>query len=298
MTPEKFHEEIISDYQKKKAQGLLPKEVEYPTSAKLMRHCLILFHEGQLKNDLSILTKIFNSENKYDDLVIAIRKFGVDKFRPLRNFIVGITDRPSENVMNLLAILIDFQPRPYEKWREIRYAEADGLSAGIQVEESPNKPTSGNEKDSDNLKEETVNGKPPEEPPSNGEEQTKNSKPTPKIRIITLFVIVAAAACLGTFTLFNKQCMYWTGDRYVPIACHQKIEGAEIIPLDKHLAVNMRKITQPDTLKKNALDNVWYIKISVDSTEFYTSAGFYPLDRTKKLRPVTEYILNKYVLGK
>lgn len=41
-------------------------------------------------------------------------RFNSDKFRPLRNFIIGETQQPAEKAIKLLAVLINLEPRPYK----------------------------------------------------------------------------------------------------------------------------------------------------------------------------------------
>ena len=113
--------------------------------------------------------------------------------------------------------------------------------------------------------------------------------------------MAATTLCGGTYMFAyngSQGCMYWTGDRYKSVPCQEKVEGATVLALDSAKLLNFRKINVPDTLTISSINNLWYTKITVDSAEFYTGSGFHPLFPEKRLKPVTPYILNKYVLNK
>ncbi|SKB95971.1 hypothetical protein SAMN05660226_04010 [Parapedobacter luteus] len=310
---DKFKEEVINTYREKKEKHALPSELERPSPAQLMRYCLVLLRRGDIKQDIPTLLKIFNADNKHADLETAIRKFGTDGFKPLKNFIIGKTSKPRENIVKLLAILIDFQPRPFDKWREAQRSDSKENQKEDQEETAADPPADQAEECQADMaikeNEDVPKGQKNEVSTSASENAGKegSGKGQAKsgvwstIKKPALYGMVAFLATIGAYRLadsFDRECMYWRTDRYVPIACHTKIEDAKIIPLNKQLAKNFRKIMQPDTLTKDALGKVWYVKVTVDSIEFYTAPGFYPLDTNKRLKPVTPYILDKYVFNR
>ncbi|KIA91130.1 hypothetical protein OC25_22960, partial [Pedobacter kyungheensis] len=96
----------------------------------------------------------------------------------------------------------------------------------------------------------------------------------------------------------TEQCMYWTGQHYEPINCDNNDLRKPKIALNKEQLEHQQRITMPDTLTNYALGKVWYGKVngSLDKTpQFYTDSGTNPLDTTKRLLPLTPYMLNKYV---
>lgn len=123
-----------------------------------------------------------------------------------------------------------------------------------------------------------------------------SKKKTRSITIAT--VLVAGATLVGVIIKPQKQCMYWTGERYQAVSCDIKIGNTPIIALDTFKVSNLKRITRPDTLTKYSLGKVWHIKIDRDSAEFYSSGGYYPLDHKKGLVLSSYYILNKYALSK
>lgn len=88
--------------------------------------------------------------------------------------------------------------------------------------------------------------------------------------------------------------MYWKGDHYEAVSCNQKIEDVDIIAMDTNKLTRLRKITRPDTLTQSSLGKVWYAKID-NEVEFYTSGGFHPEYTDRRLKPITTYIIDKYI---
>lgn len=116
--------------------------------------------------------------------------------------------------------------------------------------------------------------------------------------ILSFIIVVATGSIVYLYwRATTEQCMYWTGDHYQPIPCYQKVSDTAVIALDTVQVAHLKKITHPDTLTQNSLGKVWYSKIN-NVVEFYTSPGFHPIENDRRLRPVTPYILNKYILHK
>ncbi|WP_442587194.1 hypothetical protein ACSBL2_14225 [Pedobacter sp. AW31-3R] len=92
----------------------------------------------------------------------------------------------------------------------------------------------------------------------------------------------------------TEKCMYWTGSRYQPIACHTISMEGRVIPLDKRKMRDQKKISWSDRLNKSSIGKTWYAKID-DQYEFFTDSGMHPVDTLKRLKPLTAYILSNHV---
>lgn len=114
--------------------------------------------------------------------------------------------------------------------------------------------------------------------------------------IATTFIVFSSVGTYAIWNIIYPPCMYWNGDHYERISCDQDSITSAIAYNEK--TAQIRRITRPDTVSKNALGKVWYFKVKVDSADFFTAGGEYPLDRKRVLRPLTDYILRKYVLDK
>ncbi|MFD2554861.1 hypothetical protein [Sphingobacterium tabacisoli] len=116
---ELFKEAVRSAYLTKKNNRTLPyDELEKPSPGDLRNLFLLLIARGLSQDDQETLVRFFKYNGDYVELETHIRRYDLDKFRPLRNYILGNTCNPSEDIVKILAILIDFTPRPYRKWRE------------------------------------------------------------------------------------------------------------------------------------------------------------------------------------
>lgn len=298
---DRFQEEVINAYLEKKEKHLLPIELERASPALLMNYCLTLFYRGELADDLPTLNRIFNPLTKYPDLETGIQEFGADGFRSLRNFMIGRTTRPREPIVKLLAVLIDFQPRPYDRWVRERNGNKGENMDGKADEENTNEEPPKDDLAQSGIKDSAQVGdsEHKETPPS--EEQTIKPSILSKLKKSALYGTIAFAGMAGAYQIsdsLDRECMYWNSDRYEPIACNEKMDGVEIIPLDKELVKNFRKIMAPDTLTLKSVGKVWYAKPTLDSAEFYTAKGVDPMDKGKALKPATEYIIKKYILDR
>ncbi|MBL1411020.1 hypothetical protein [Sphingobacterium faecale] len=114
-----FKEAVRAAYLMKKNDRSLPyDELEKPSPGDLRNLFLLLMAGGLSPEDQDTFVHFFKYRGEYAELDTHIRRYDLDKFRPLRNYILGYTSNPSEDIVKMLAILIDFQPRPYRQWRE------------------------------------------------------------------------------------------------------------------------------------------------------------------------------------
>ncbi|OXB24903.1 hypothetical protein B0A80_03210 [Flavobacterium tructae] len=117
--------------------------------------------------------------------------------------------------------------------------------------------------------------------------------------IIGIVGILCLIGLIIYFAFPDKECMQWSGDHYEMVDCDLKIQGfaksANIEIIDPTL-VNLKKIKVCDTttyFDKNGVAIIWYAK-TAKGIEFFDAHGRHP-ENNSPLRPVTHYILNKYV---
>jgi len=268
-----FQQEVLQAYKDKKQQNALPPGLIEPTVARLKKALKSFDTPNLSRDDERTLREVFDSRRTQRDLVLLIEQAPDTIFRTLQNYMTSDSQRPtSEYVGDLLAILIDFQPRPFVKWRQEKKIKPPTAGGGSRGEDKP------------------LHHLPPHQ--SNTTTGVKN-----KILLGGLALSVIA----GTYHLSDRsdhQCMYWQTDRYVSVDCRQQLTGVTLVPLDKEAIRNFRRITRPDTLTLRSVGKVWYWKPAADSAEFFTAAGTYPGRPDKHLKPATKYMIEKYVLNK
>jgi len=135
------------------------------------------------------------------------------------------------------------------------------------------------------------NGGPVEE--TKFEDKIETAKRTTSWKVIVSIMVILFAGG-GSLLMFRPQgCMYWTGDHYQITPCDIKHGDTALIAFDEQQAAQ-KKILNPDTISDNAIGRVWYIKIN-HGLEYYTTEGFHPVDTRRKLKPITSYMIEKYI---
>lgn len=111
-----YRSEIWRYYENKKISGDLSLNLSFPTAAKLRNECLLKFRKGLANADYRMLKSFLERPDNEEIYEAAIKRFDPDKFKPLNNFLKRGTKTDEKNI-ELLAWLIDFQPRPYSFYR-------------------------------------------------------------------------------------------------------------------------------------------------------------------------------------
>lgn len=284
---------VLEDYRKKKEVQDLSFNLQNPTPANLKMECVAVYNKGLSKKDGRILEKFFQREVDTNGYEKFIAQFDTERFKPLCNFLNGKTSDPKDINIELLAWLIDFQPRPYYSgWK----AAVESGDVEILIDRSYRQ---GNDDNSGSI--EQLKG---QKDPSDGLIDDKHRKNNPPVIIpvgrkkITLFTGILFTGAIGCMIWFNNatpsECMYWTGDHYVPVACSERIHNKVIVALDTMKAAHFRRITRPDTITKKAKGHVWYCKFD-GKIEYYTSDGVHPLYPDKELKKITDYMIDKHI---
>lgn len=289
-----------------KNEGDLHFDRACPSPGELRSWCLKRYLENLNHDDEKVFIDFFNSGKSSKDLSHLIEKFDLDKLKPLRSFINGDTKkRPDENIVKLLAILIDFKPRPYKAyhWGEHIYpgdlndgkenslassSDSDGSSAespstdGAEKEDGTPKAIEQAEVENKEYKEDTLK-------PIEIKGRSKHNK--------LLYAGVGLVIVTVLFAVYNiftpADCMCWNGERYVEVDCQDKGQPYQVIGLDKNKLVHFQKITRPDTLNHDDVGKVWYSKIN-NEVEFFTYPGHHPVEYGRSLKAATEHIINRY----
>jgi len=272
---------IVQDYQEKKTGNVLPLALIQPTPARLREVCLAVCDERYDRRDERTLKEFFGQGNDKGACMQAIDRCDVDKFRPLVNFLKKSTSTTDVKNIELLAWLIDFKNRPFKLGEKYDVGSPVGPKRGEEL------------------------------PKVGVEKKPVVSKTQPgrsgKIRMAIIAVTILIFVSYGIYRLrVNKPfapvltgheaCMYWEDDHYQPISCAQKLENVQVIALDSEMLRHFHKITRPDTITLNAKGSVWYVKYR-GKLEFYTSSGFHPIDPQLRLKPITDYMIRKYIHG-
>ncbi|CAC9974881.1 hypothetical protein DBB36_15640 [Flavobacterium sp. WLB] len=288
-----------------------------PTRGKLNKLCWEIFETKPVSKDDQV---VFNTLLGFPFDLNTKNKFrsNTNQFRPIETFLKGETDPDKMEVVDLAAILVDFQLRPFNKFR--KQIDPDDLELINDLRDTKFfSPQNSSDDLIDEVKNENVIDQKIEEPEENQSEepeselkqegQKQESASTfggkkPPIGIWRYSGIAAVLAGLGFIiylTLLKNDCMQWSGDHYEEVSCDLKMEGIGTFnapePYDERI-IDLRRIKVCDTTTffKNEKAVVWYAKVG-DSVEFFNTHGMHP-ENGRALRPITPYIIHKYVVKK
>lgn len=107
--------------------------------------------------------------------------------------------------------------------------------------------------------------------------------------------VIGLSSYLGMNEKQNK-CMFWDKNSYEKINCDEKINPLlAIIPYDEQVHKYFYKIEPTDTTTffRAGKPAIWYSKKD-GKIEFFSAPGNHP-ENGKQLKPITKYIIKKYV---
>lgn len=281
-TIDDYKKEVKDKYEEAKT-GVFSGFLFKPSPAVLKNFCLVLFDKGFNKRDQEIVERFFELND-----TISKRKqiacFEVDKLRPISNFLKGITEETSVINLDLIAVLVDFNPRPYRKFISRNKEE---LADGLAVNEILN---IGRREKGDKIELAVF-------------EEFKKKSISKRMFFCVLPLFVLGAAVYGVKNIFfpNKNCMVWTENHYESVECDKVNDTVEVCPFDQNVLDNFRKISVCDTttfFKNKNIDKplVWYGKAwDKKEYEYFNQPGLHP-ETGKTLKPISKYIIRKYIL--
>jgi hypothetical protein len=234
-----------------------------PTRGAIRDECLRLYPTRSGQKDKETVGDFFEHSESDGTLLDTIDRVDLEDLKALQNFLSGGTRKPNYRVVEMMAWLVDFQPRPYDP--NVDYST-------IAPELPSSKPL--------------PNPKYPGEP----------KKPDRDRRVIIVTLLILISGVVGFTMLSNKrrspqangagECMYWAGDHYEMGACIQRGGDSVLAAPDPVRHRNFKRITDTSLITRNSIGNVWY-RIKEGEYEFYTMDGKHPLDG-KNLRRLTE----------
>jgi len=260
-----------------------------PSPAQLRNYCSMLVDKGLTPKDEEIFKAFFETKND-EKLKKSIDFCNTDKFKTIISFLKDKRDSEMALRIEMASIIIDFSPRPYADFLTNNTISTDKKQIVTFINgDNDSKPYIRFE-DTD-FKEENV--------------KTENfrSKNNFKKKIAIVFLGVIGLTSIG-YTAKNMiapdlQCMQWQKNHYEVVDCNSEnqqglLKQYDVIPFDE-LQSKLIKIDVSDTTTffKNGKPLYWYCKVN-GKPDFFNTHGIHP-ETGKALRPVTDYIVNKYV---
>jgi hypothetical protein len=281
-TLEDYKKAVKAKYEVEKT-GPFSSSLLSPSRGALRKLCFEIFKDNSNKDDL----KVFSSFCGFEFSVEHRNKLSdkTDKFRKVENFFIGETDPADIETINMAAILVDFNPRPFLKFSKSGFVEIDRDEIKETIEE-PMLAVDENRHITTSSQNLTIQ---------------KTKKPLNK-KIIVLFILLSVLGIgysIKEIVFPKKQCMEWQKDHYELVDCMSKTEGIGNItlkiPLDESLS-DLKRIWACDTTTffRDNKAVIWYYKTGDNKLELFNKPGFHPINQ-KPLRPITEYMIEKYL---
>ena len=256
-----------------------------PTPAQLRNLCLMRLDNCLTKTDASVFRMFFNVKDE-ERLRKEIENFDIGKFKPIISFLKKEKDSDNVTRIELAAILVDFNPRPYNKYLlNGKISERSILDVTPLVEEK--------EANVDYFIEEKWVEKVIE---------TKNNDGVKK-KIVTILSVFLSLFFMG-YTVKNmifpeRECMKWEGDHYEAVDCKNEKLGTgnltSVVFLNEDLLTFKKIEVNTNTIFfKKGKPIVWYGKSFGGKYEYFNQPGLHP-ETEKTLKPISEYIIKKYI---
>ena len=252
-----------------------------PSPAKIKKLCALLFEINKDLVDKGIFDRFFNFEEK-ENKIKQIENFDTDKFRPFVNFLIKNTDITQIESLNLIAVLVDFSPRPYVKFRNGDYDDSNEI---VKISGDKRKLNSTDF--------------------TQGLESVKRVSLKSKV-IIGFFGLLLFASLGFSFKSIcfpDKNGMIWVENHYEAVVYEAVNNKDNVKPINQFELAYFRKIKVCDTTTffKNGshdLPMVWYGKEPITGKyEYFSQPGLHPITG-KTLKKISPYIIKKYITNK
>lgn len=286
-------------------EGLILDLVD-PSPAKLRNLCVDIFAKGLTKNDENIFVSFFEAKEN-SKLEMAIENCNVDRFRPIVSILRGTNSTDDRERIEMAAILVDQKPRPFLKFKngrtESESFENEEVYENDEILNEEKINSRGADNNDQDKRSEEVKDKIDKE-----NEIPKGfigiaPKITNKKHIVLL---VGIFVLIGGFVIWDYKnegdCMVWNKDHYEAVSCDIVSNKMSLInPIvtkkEENIISNFKKIKVCDTTSFFKLGKpcVWYGKSFDGSYDCFTAPGLHP-ETGKTLKPITEYIVKKYLL--
>lgn len=273
-------------------------EIPNPSAAKLRDLCIRIFTETKNPEDLSAFRIFFGFEFKEDE-VQKIKK-DTDRFKPIGTFLKGETELRDEAI-DMAAILVDFKPRPLQKFTKEFQKAANPTPAETETDPGESE-TMANEKENPdtiqgfvNIDDEKKDGIPPVPPKGSLTINERSAKFLWAIGGATVLILLIWVMTEHFFT--PKNCMIWTSDHYEAIDCNTTAKSGKIIALDEKLLLEFKQLPISSSLvffDESGQPIVWYSKSPERNIELFNSPGKHPVTG-ETLKKITPNIISTYI---
>jgi len=250
-----------------------------PSPAQLREFCLLIHDNGLSNKDKEVFELFFRSKPD-TTLRKSVENIDVEKLKKICNFLNGKSQSTSPNSLNLIAILVDYELRPYSF-----FLNSDLDDNNIAIKSSV--------KSNSALKLVSQETEPQKV------ESSKNFKKKIAIGFLGLIGLTSIGYTAKNIIAPEPQCMQWQKNHYEVVKCNNEnqqgfLKQHDVIPFDEHQSKLIKiEVSDTTTFFKNGKSLYWYCKVN-GKPEFFNTHGVHP-ETGKALKQVSRYIVEKYV---
>ena len=250
-----------------------------PSPAQIREFCLIIHDNGVSNRDKEVFELFFKTKPD-STLRKAIENIDVEKFKKICNFLNNKTLSTSQNSLNLIAILVGYEFRPFSNF----------LKSETKSENAVEKVATKSKDIISSFFEEDENKK---------VLSTVRLKKKISIGILSLIGMSTIGYTTKNIIAPDPECMQWQKNHYQIVDCQSDnsqgfMSQSEIIPFDENQSKLIKiEVSDTTTFFKNEKSLYWYCKVN-GKPEFFNTHGVHP-ESGKALRQVSQYIVDKYV---
>jgi len=272
ITFEDYKKEILNKFWKEK-KGEFSRFFEDPTPGKIKKVGRQIILKRGANNDQQTLLDFFDL-NEETNFKTYFSKVDPERFKSVQQFLKGKTTSPDENLIEFVAWLVNFEHRPYSKFRK------------SNVNDLIKKSTFKSEVIVENTKSDAFN--------KSYIKTVTKKQGVLSWRILIGILIIICSAFYITVQLKSSECMTWVKDHYEKVVCEENY-NQKIITLDKKILKGCKKVSLNISMIffEKGQPLYWYSKTN-GKIEFFTCLGLHPVSG-QKLSPITETIIRKYI---
>ncbi len=280
-----YYEEIKEKYKTDIVENTKRSGLYKLTPGSVQNAFLHLIDQGLSKDDLKTMNIFFKSKD-LESLRRNVKSYDIDGFRPICKFLGGQTESvKSHDLLEIIAILVDYESRPFMKFRTLGDEEITEEELIVKLDSSKKK----NNAD-DKIKISNGNEK------RNGEINFRINSNRRIIIIICSIIIVGLLIWIPTK---KQRWMVWQEDHYKKVPFNLKKYDISELKIHKAEWVKSFKQIVPGCgvtkfFKDDGSPNLWYGKSSEGKLEYFTHYGLHP-ETGKTLRPITDYMIGRHI---
>ena len=290
---DRYKEAVRSKFEKERSGGY-SNYLSNPSQASLRDLCWKIFKLDPTASDLKVYFDFFKFE--FDSINENTGITYTNKFKKVGAFLRGDKKPAKMDTVNFAAILVDFEPRPYNNFNNKKVVAETQEHKPIGNTNDPKSEVEGNHEVT--IRQGITIKEDPYQKRRFIERLLKLLKKSKRTIYAILFIFGLAGTGTAIYlAFFKKDNMQWSKDHY-EVVYKEGIAGNpnEIIDYDEHL-LDFKKVSVCDTttcFKPDGEAIVWYAKTG-DRADFFNSNGNGRHPETKRsLRPITQYIKGKY----